>query len=211
MAVDVKVTAELVFNKNVVDVFIHCVGKNGRKKIASKEHIVQNFDLNLDNSPSLEFKFEPLSNVVELLKNNGLEVDLMNDIPDLVRACYESISKWSSVSATFEQELRTKEAAIDTLLISICGENREFTSIKIGSRAEGTYTDINIRNINQIIDNTLIISCIIDLFSDKAVELWGIDLSDVYDDIKLFVQNAMIIREMDHKLGFSMEISIYKK
>ena len=210
MAVDVKVTAELVFNKNVVDVFIHCVGKNGRKKIASKEHIVQNFDLNLDNSPSLEFKFEPLSNVVELLKNNGLEVDLMNDIPDLVRACYESISKWSSVSATFEEELEVKDAATDTIVISICGENREFKQIKLESRAEGTYTEMNIRNINQIIDNTLIISCIIDLFSDKAVELWGIDLSDVYDNIKLFVEKSMIIKEMDHKLEFSMEILIYK-
>ena len=210
MAVDVKVTAELVFNKNVVDVFIHCVGKNGRKKIASKEHIVQNFDLNLDNSPSLEFKFEPLSNVVELLKNNGLEVDLMNDIPDLVRACYESISKWSSVSATFEEELEVKDAATDTIVISICGENREFKQIKLESRAEGTYTEMNIRNVNQIIDNTLIISCIIDLFSDKAVELWGIDLSDVYDNIKLFVEKSMIIKEMDHKLEFSMEIPIYK-
>lgn len=210
MAVDVKVTAELVFNKNVVDVFMHCVGKNGRKKIASKEHIVQNFDLNLDNSPSLEFKFEPLSNVVELLKNNGLEVDLMNDIPDLVRACYESISKWSSVSATFEEELEVKDAATDTIVISICGENREFKQIKLESRAEGTYTEMNIRNINQIIDNTLIISCIIDLFSDKAVELWGIDLSDVYDNIKLFVEKSMIIKEMDHKLEFSMEIPIYK-
>ena len=211
MAVNVKVTAEVVFNKNIVNVFIHCTGKNGRKKIASKEHIVQNFELNPESSIGLEFKFGPLSNVVELLNGCGLEVDLMNDIPDLVKACYESISRWSSVSATFEQELHTKEAAIDTLLISICGENREFKQIKLESRAEGTYTEMNIRNINQIIDNTLIISCIIDLFSDKAVELWGIDLSDVYDDIKLFVQNAMIIIEMDHKLGFSMEISIYKK
>ena len=211
MAVDVQVTAELVFNKNVVDVFIHCVGKNGRKKIASKEHIVQNFDLNLDNSPSLEFKFEPLSNVVELLKNNGLEVDLMNDIPDLVRACYESISKWSSVSATFEEELEVKDAATDTIVISICGENRKFKPIKIGSRAAGTYTEMNVTNINQVINHTLIASSITDLISDKAAELWDIDLSDVYDNIKLFVEKSMIIKEMDHKLEFSVEIGIYRK
>lgn len=211
MAVDIKVTAELVFNKNMVDVFIHCIGKNGRKKIASKEHIVQNFELNLDNSPSLEFKFGPLSSVVELLKSNGLEVDLMNDIPELVEACYNSISRWSSVSATFKEELEIKDAAVDTIVISICGENRKFKPIKIGSRAQGTYTEMNATNINQVINHTLIASSITDLISDKATELWDIDLSDVYDNIKLFVQNAMIIREMDHKLEFSVEIPVYKK
>ena len=211
MAVNVKVTAEVVFNKNAVNVFIHCVGKNGRKNIASKEHIVKNFEYDPESSIGLEFKFGPLSNVVELLNGCGLEVDLMNDIPDLVKELYTCKNEHGLSGASFEKELCVKEASIDTLLISICGENRKFKQIKLESRAEGTYTEMNIRNINQIIDSTLIISCIIDLFSDKAVELWGIDLSDVYDDIKLFAQNAMIIREMDHKLGFSMEISIYKK
>ena len=210
MAANVKVIAEVVFNKNVVDVFIHCTGKNGRKKIASKEHIVQNFELNPESSIGLEFKFGPLSNVVELLRGCELEVDLMNDIPDLVKACYESISRWSSVSATFEQELNTKEAALDTLLISICGENKEFKQIKLESRAEGTYTDIDTININKVVNYNLLTSAIIDSINDKATELWGIDLSDVYDNIKLFVKNAMIVREMDHKLEFSMEIPIYK-
>lgn len=211
MAVDVKVTAEIVFNKNVVDVFIHCIGKNGRKKIASKEHIVQNFELNPESSIGLEFKFGPLSNVVELLKSCKLEVDLMNDIPELVQACYESISKWSSVSATFEEELEVRDAAIDAIIISILGENRKFESIKIGSRAEGTYTDVNIININQVIDNRLLISAIIDLMNDKSTELWGIDSLDVHDDIRLFVEKSMIIKEMDHKLEFSIEIPIYRK
>lgn len=210
MAVDVKVTAEVVFNKNIVDVFIHCVGKNGRKKIASKEHIVQNFELNLDNSPSLEFKFGPLSNVVELLKSNGLEVDLMNSIPDLVEACYESISRWSSVSATFKEELEVKDAAVDTIIISIFGENKKFKPIKIGSRAAGTYTEVDVTKFDGVSYNALIASSITDLISDKSAELWGIDLSDVYDNIKLFVEKSMIIKEMDHKLEFSVEIPIYK-
>lgn len=211
MATNVKVTAEVVFNKNVVDVFIHCTGKNGRKKIASKEHIVQNFELNPESSIGLEFKFGPLSNVVELLNGCGLEVDLMNDIPDLVKACYESISRWSSVSATFEQELNVKDASVDTVVISIFGKNRKFESIKVGSRVEGTYTDINTTNINQVVDCNLLISAVTDLINKKSAELWGIDLSDVYDDIKLFIQNTMIIKEMDHKLEFSLEIDIYRK
>ena len=135
----------------------------------------------------------------------------MNDIPTLVEACYDSISKWSSVSATFEEELEVRDAAIDTIIISILGENRKFTSIKIGSRAEGTYTDINTTNINQVIDNRLLISAIVDLMNDKSTELWGINSLDVHDDIKLFVEKSMIIKEMDHKLEFSIEIPIYRK
>lgn len=211
MATNVKVTAEVVFNKNVVDVFIHCTGKNGRKKIASKEHIVQNFELNPESSIGLEFKFGPLSNVVELLNGCGLEVDLMNDIPDLVKACYESISRWSSVSATFEQELNVKDASVDTVVISIFGKNRKFESIKVGSRVEGTYTDINTTNINQVVDCNLLISAVTDLINKKSAELLGIDLSDAYDDIKLFIQNTMIIKEMNHQLQFSLEIDIYRK
>jgi len=108
-------------------------------------------------------------------------------------------------------ELEIKDAAVDTIVISICGENRKFKPIKIGSRAQGTYTEMNATNINQVINHTLIASSITDLISDNATELWDIDLSDVYDNIKLFVQNAMIIREMDHKLEFSVEIPVYKK
>lgn len=83
--------------------------------------------------------------------------------------------------------------------------------LKIGSRAAGTYTEMNVTNINQVINHTLIASSITDLISDKAAELWDIDLSDVYDNIKLFVEKSMIIKEMDHKLEFSVEIDIYRK
>ena len=46
--------------------------------------------------------------------------------------------------------------------------------------------------------------------NDKSTELWGIDSLDVHDDIRLFVEKSMIIKEMDHKLEFSIEIPIYK-